>query len=239
MSQVNTTTANTNSSAKNWWLQFLYTDWGQFVVDHWRGAVFVVGFFTMVAVGYGVFGHFKGKSIESEQQKVYLFLKDWTKTNPVEEETKIVSTTPEDWSKATSFFDSLDNPQVAISVIVELLKRSRPVPQGQEAAALAFFQHVAERCDKSSLCFYYAQLKVAAISEDMGQLAQAEASLKGLISTPWKNEEQIYVDLTRVAFLKKSPADVKSYGEYFLKQFPNSNQVGLINYFVKESALSK
>ena len=225
-SSTNSVKVNRGSSqsVKNWLLQILYTDWGQVIMDHWRAVVFTVSFFTLAAVGYGIYGQFQQKNIESEQQKVFVFLKDWT----TQDKTSI------DWQKMKTFFESLNYPQTGIPVIVELLKRTENLEKSQELPAQEFFKYLAARCKQNDFCFYYAQLKYATLSEDLGKLDEAEMALKGLIATPWKNEEQIYVDLTRIAFLKKSKSDVKAYGDYFLKQFPNSNQVGLVNFFIKE-----
>jgi hypothetical protein len=224
-------------SAHNWLTQVLFEDWGQKVLDHWRAVVFVVLLFTSAVVAYSGYGLYKEEKIQNDQVKVFKFLKDWktAETKVDSKEAAPVFVVPEDWARLKSFYDSLNYPQTGLPVLAELLKRSENLAKDQEAAALSFFQYLVQKCSKEDLCFYYSQLKLAAISEDMGNFVQAETSLKTLVSSPWKNEEQVYFDLSRIAYLSGKESELKSYGEYFLKLYADSPQAGIVKFFLKNS----
>ncbi|MDH4467143.1 MAG: hypothetical protein QE271_03725 [Bacteriovoracaceae bacterium] len=214
-----------SSPKHQWYSQFLFEDWGQTVLDHWRAVVFVVLVISAIVLGYGGYGLYKEEKIQNDQVIVYNFLKTWKPSSAI---------TNDDWGKLKSFFDGLSYPQTGLPVLVEFLKRSEGLSKDQEKDAVNFLQSISQKCSKSDLCFYYAQLKLAAVSEDMGNFALADSSYKSLLTSPWKNEEQLYLDLTRVAYLSGNASAVKSYSDYFLKQYPASTQAGLVKYFAKD-----
>ena len=212
------------SSKQHWYSQLLFEDWGQAVLDHWRAVIFVVLVISSIILGYGGYGLYKEEKIQNDQVIVYNFLKSWKASSDL---------TIQDWGKVKLFFDGLSYPQTGLPVLIELLRRSENLPKDQEKEAVNFFQGLAQKCSISSLCFYYVQLKLAAISEDMGNYALADSTFKSLLNSPWKNEEQLYLDLTRVAYLSGNKNAIKTYSDYFLKQYPTSTQAGLVKYFAK------
>lgn len=223
-------------------VEFLSVDWGQFVIDHGRSVLAVVLTITFVLIGYGGYGLYRDSQIKEDQKKVFTFLEDWKGKHKIEnlvagkkesEEADTYQLSEADWSQLSSFFSQLNYPQTAAPILSLILKSSEAVAEDQRKAALDFFQTVAKLCSQKDLCFYYAQLKVAALYEDARDLASAESTLKSLVSSPWKNEEQLYLDLARIAYEAKKSSELKGYADYFMKTFPDSVHTSLVKYFIK------
>jgi hypothetical protein len=86
-------------------------------------------------------------------------------------------------------------------------------------------------CSLSEFCFFHYSVTLAAVYEELSKYKEAIDVLLQLASSPYKVEDKLYYDFTRLSSLLGNKTDMQKYMSYLRANYPESEYTKIISLY--------